>query len=312
MPPHMRTILHIVWSVSVLSLLVVGSDAFYARSEPGQPPEYCTVFHHMVKSGGSTIIHNLIKSSGSAGDPRPGLCVAGGGEKTNSCKEAFNSSAVIMGYAEAMRQDVPLEAVRKDCEYFTLLRHPVDRLVSAFFYCPKEHDVQSRPPKWCGYADHPLPATDRLLDYAQQYWKNMAYKQMAFGMYCPHGLICEATEVRTAPGLDEPHGLDVLQKVEDILSRYTAVGIMEHWDLSMQLFNARVRSPVREWNITQHSNAGLPSELRDEVLQWAHDSPVVHRLIATDMLLYSFALSIFKRQTTEALGTNWLDGSSWC
>ncbi|CAB1103840.1 unnamed protein product [Ectocarpus sp. CCAP 1310/34] len=85
---------------------------------------------------------------------------------------------------------------------------------------------------------------------------------------------------------------------------------MEHWDLSMQLFNARVRSPVREWNMTLHINAGLPSGLRDEVLQWAHKSPAIHRSIATDMLLYSFALSLFKHQTTEALGTNWLEGES--
>ncbi|CAB1096178.1 unnamed protein product [Ectocarpus sp. CCAP 1310/34] len=82
---------------------------------------------------------------------------------------------------------------------------------------------------------------------------------------------------------------------------------MEHWDLSMQLFNARVRSPVREWNSTLHSNAGLQSGVRHEVLQWAHNSPAVHRLVAADMLLYTFALSVFKHQTTEALGTNWVE-----
>lgn len=50
--------------------------------------------------------------------------------------------------------------------------------------------------QWCGYADHPVPATDRLLDFTQNYWQNMAYKQMTYGMYCPPGLICKATEVR--------------------------------------------------------------------------------------------------------------------
>ncbi|CAB1106377.1 unnamed protein product [Ectocarpus sp. CCAP 1310/34] len=99
---------------------------------------------------------------------------------------------------------------------------------------------------------------------------------------------------------------------QDILAGYTAVGIVEYWDLSMQLFNARVRSPVREWNSTLHINAGKPSGLRAEVLQWAHDSPAIHRQLGTDMLLYSFALSIFKDQTTETLGTNWLEGQSQC
>ncbi|CAM9277773.1 unnamed protein product, partial [Ectocarpus sp. 12 AP-2014] len=235
MPPYMKTILHIVRVASILSMLIVGSDTIYARSEPGQPPEYCTVFHHMVKSAGSTIKHKLYMSSRISGAPKPGSCVSGGVETIDSCKEAFNSSAVITGYAELMRD--PLESVRKDCEYFTLLRHPIDRLVSAFFYCPTDHDEQNRPRKWCGHADHPIPAIDRLLDFARHSWKNMAYRQMAYGMYCPPGFICQATEDARAPGLDEFRGLDVLQKVEDILAGYNAVGIMEHWDLSMQLFN---------------------------------------------------------------------------
>lgn len=80
----------------------------------------------------------------------------------------------------------------------------------------------------------------------------------------------------------------------------------------MQLFNARVKSPVRDWNMTVLINAGAHSGIRDEVLQWAHDSPAIHRVVATDMLLYSFALSIFRHQTTVALGTNWREGGSQC
>lgn len=41
----------------------------------------------------------------------------------------------------------PLEERGRTCEYFTMMRHPVDRLVSAFFYCPKTNDVQERPAK---------------------------------------------------------------------------------------------------------------------------------------------------------------------
>ncbi|CAM9311253.1 unnamed protein product, partial [Ectocarpus sp. 13 AM-2016] len=69
MSPNMM-ILNVVRLVSTFSWLV-GSGAFYARSEPGQPPEYCTVFHHMVKSAGSTIKDNLYMSSRIAGVSRP-------------------------------------------------------------------------------------------------------------------------------------------------------------------------------------------------------------------------------------------------
>ena len=38
---------------------VAHDDQIYARSNPGEPPEYCTLFNHMVKSGGSTIKDKL-------------------------------------------------------------------------------------------------------------------------------------------------------------------------------------------------------------------------------------------------------------
>lgn len=84
-----------------------------------------------------------------------------------------------------------------------------------------------------------------------------------------------------------------------------AVGILEHWDLSMQLFDARVKSPVRDWQNIQKSNPGQLSGIRDEVYQWAHLSPEIHRAMSTDMLLYDYAVSVFKLQTKATLGTQW-------
>lgn len=92
---------------------------------------------------------------------------------------------------------------------------------------------------------------------------------------------------------------------QGILGTYTAVGILEHWDLSMQLFDARVKSPVHNWQDIQKSNPGKLSGLRDEVYQWAHMSPEIHRVMATDMLLYDYAVSVFKLQTAASLGTIW-------
>lgn len=41
----------------------------------------------------------------------------------------------------------PLAEAGRECEFFTMMRHPMDRLISAFFYCPYDHDIQERPDK---------------------------------------------------------------------------------------------------------------------------------------------------------------------
>lgn len=93
--------------------------------------------------------------------------------------------------------------------------------------------------------------------------------------------------------------------IQAIIGSYQAIGILEHWELSMQLFDAKVRSPVSDWQIIQISNSGKKSELRDAVHKWAHMSPEIHSILATDMLLYDYAFSVFKIQTAETLGTVW-------
>eukprot|EP00903_Cladosiphon_okamuranus_P015030 g13906.t1 len=286
----------------LLSLWVVGGEAVYARSNPGEPPEYCTLFNHMVKSGGSTIKDKLEEGAKQDNVSPPAMCLNGIGQE-QTCLDAMNNAPVIAGYAELLRY--PLESIGRSCEYFTVMRHPIDRLVSAFFYCPGDHDPQDRPKKWCGYVEDPEPVTTRLRDFAEFNWKNKAFRQMTFGLFCPPMAFCEQAKPGAQQAVHEPGGWELLKQVEAILGSYTAVGILEHWDLSMQLFDARVKSPVTNWQNIHKSNPGKMSDLREQVYQWAHMSPEIHRIMATDMLLYDYALSVFKLQTAATLGTVW-------
>lgn len=93
-----------------------------------------------------------------------------------------------------------------------------------------------------------------------------------------------------------------LSSLQELLSTYTAVGIMEEWDLSMRLFDATVKSPVRSWNSSGIVNAGPESPQRQDLLEWAYSSPEVHNVLATDLLLYEFAVGIFRKQIKETLG----------
>lgn len=90
-----------------------------------------------------------------------------------------------------------------------------------------------------------------------------------------------------------------------MLASYQAVGIFEEWNLSMQLFNATVQSSVRSWDNTLALNQGLMTADKRALLDWAYLSPEVNAALRADILLYEFALAIFKHQTTVALGVSW-------
>lgn len=89
---------------------------------------------------------------------------------------------------------------------------------------------------------------------------------------------------------------------KDIISTYVAVGIYEEWSLSMQLFDANVPSSVRKWDSGMELNKGPHSPERDTLLQWAYESPEILQVLAADLMLYDFSLSVFRGQVHDAFG----------
>lgn len=79
----------------------------------------------------------------------------------------------------------------------------------------------------------------------------------------------------------------------------------EEWKMSMELFDARVTSSVRLWDTDLAVNPGNRSVARTDVLEWAYTSPEVHSVLASDLLLYEFAVSVFKQQTATSLQATW-------
>lgn len=76
----------------------------------------------------------------------------------------------------------------------------------------------------------------------------------------------------------------------------------------MQLFDARVTSPVKRWaDLTAKVNRGGESILRDELLSWAYTSKDIQEIVGGDLLLYDFGLALFRKQTEQTLGTSWLE-----
>lgn len=68
----------------------------------------------------------------------------------------------------------------------------------------------------------------------------------------------------------------------------------------MRLFDANVKSPVRNWDPDYKANGGTKSAARQELLEWAYTNEELHSLIAADLLLYDYALAVFRQQTKDA------------
>lgn len=90
------------------------------------------------------------------------------------------------------------------------------------------------------------------------------------------------------------------------MSTYTAIGLTEYWSLSMELFDATVKSPVQRWSdYSDKVNEGTQSERRLALQEWALNSPETRKMFEGDLILYEHALSLFRAQTHNSLGTVW-------
>lgn len=69
----------------------------------------------------------------------------------------------------------------------------------------------------------------------------------------------------------------------------------------MRLFDAKVKSPVRNWDSSLVANPGNKSSARAELLDWAYTNEELYTVLAADMLLYDYALALFRQQTKDAL-----------
>ncbi|CAM9710299.1 unnamed protein product [Ascophyllum nodosum] len=164
------------------------------------------------------------------------------------------------GYTEAIR---PYGMF--DCKWFTVFRHPVNRLVSAFLYCKNKNNEYNA---LCGtQALHPIANSTDLTTFAQ-HWSNFGLRQYALAYVQPDAVLTShfATREPNHPawyllkrfldGPNHPEGTRVpdaamhvlLEPAEKLLGeRYAAIGILEEWDESLELFDAALGFPNFNW-----------------------------------------------------------------
>lgn len=104
-----------------------------ASAPMGDEREPCWVLNHMNKSGGQTIKFMLLKW---LEERRVTVGLFDSAEWKNGTAYArkfldYNFEMTWGAYAEGLRS----QGVRPHCKWFTIFRHPVSRLVSAFYFC---------------------------------------------------------------------------------------------------------------------------------------------------------------------------------
>ncbi|CAM9419432.1 unnamed protein product [Laminaria digitata] len=288
---------------------------------------------HLQKAGGSTVKGILKDSWGPkftiydsaqwmAGD---GYLQQFGGNLTSG--DQWN--VVAGGYTDALRRS---SVVEKNCQWFTMFRHPISRMVSAYYYC-------KRAPKDKACASEVVNANDVDLVAFAKHWGNFAMRQFALSLVSADDVVefletdaflemlpANVRKVEKIPGwyllkmyLDSDKALaaavseygdisdaalyEMLQPVQDLLrDKYDAVGILEEFDSTLSLFEAALDMPGVEWNRQFTSGGKQKRNDRFEkekgvALAEAWTNSEIKKYLCLDILLYEHAVDVFHQQT---------------
>ncbi|CAM9162767.1 unnamed protein product [Ectocarpus sp. 13 AM-2016] len=209
-----------------------------------------------------------------------------------------------------------------------MMRHPIARLISAFYYCSGGTRDQL-----CAANIH-RPEDGDIYDFAE-HWGNYALLQFALGVVDQHEILAEDVDAPAwykaklyfegllgYPGStssttkhtahDEWQSVwipKLLQPVEELLrSNYAAVGITEHWQNSMTLFDHALEMPGLNWTVASASLAPQKSQNqmkeKKAALATAMTDPVLRQCVWLDMLLYEYACSLHKEQLSRLVGVD--------
>lgn len=287
----------------------------------------CWIFTHLQKCGGTTIkaiIHQRWGKRRSIYDSEQWK--AGDDKTMQYAKHLLRGrrwEVIAGGYTEGLRP-----YVGDQCKWFTMFRHPVSRLVSAYFYCRTSPSDMA-----CGSKVVNANNVD-LVTFAK-HWGNFALRQFALSLVDVGDVIQDAMDTSSAvtdnsklknPGwyilkeylerkgqafevsdgrgeeLPDRAMYDMLQPTRELLRRnFTAVGILENFDETLELFNRALGMPDLDWQ-KSFSNQGIGNvdriyeKEKKKVLVEAWTNAEIKKYIGLDLLLYEHAVAVFNEQ----------------
>jgi len=226
-------------------------------------PGRCVVFMHVTKSGGHTL-KDVLKYSTLFQDKKDGVSYTGTRGPSNTCYSYVWKKDRCIRLADkhglfigdsVLGSDFVLQ---KDCTWITMVRHPVERLMSAYFMCQRPiHNLDQLCSKY------QLNARKADIYEFADFWGNNLFRQLLMARFKVNGTLdgaqeaCPVPEKRCEPWLlmkNNLNGLDayesdesreLLQEVrQGLRRRWDLVGVLEHFDASMELFHTALPGPI--------------------------------------------------------------------
>lgn len=316
-----------IWHMAHLSADVLGTSI---QDESKVVQQGCWVFNHMVKSGGSTIkrlLHKFSKLNQVRRQEFANKMWLQGSKGRENGEEIIqeNSGLVFGGYAEGLRATGGSD----DCKWFTIFRHPVSRLVSAYFYCK----FVNRKDPLC--AQHTIDLDTIDLESFAEHWGNYGLRQFVLGFVptdeiltsfaarecdgcpgwyivkqhletSPHWTLNNTSGASPSASPMHSHSLNgYLGPAREIISSgYAAVGILEDIETTMRLFDSALGMPNFNWTVesSRQGAVNVDNQRKDEedaVLLQASTNPAVQEFIWLDLVLYEHARSVHAKQVGQ-------------
>ncbi|XP_063952222.1 uncharacterized protein LOC129257977 [Lytechinus pictus] len=209
----------------------------------------------------------------------------------------------------------------RPCSYFTMIRDPYDRAVSAYLYCSKN---ASKDQLCTALRASEVSVVDWAIHHGSFFFRQLVFNPaVCNGSYdnspylgnfddFPHKFASDVIpcwfkhKVLLQRMLSEKERLDLLKHVHDNLENYFAViGLLDNFDLTMGMLQHVYHVPFRDRCADTHKNQGrfrkrrqkieadlLVAKLKRELLA----DPRVNASLHADLVLYEKAKQIFNRQ----------------
>ena len=297
---------------SVICILL--STIFSCNSVPliSNDDDKCWVFQHLQKAGGSTVKSILRNSWGDEFSIYDSGQWKIGDDFLQLIGDRFVNGkkwkVVVGGYTEALRRS---RFVEEKCKFFTVFRHPISRIVSAYYYC-KNH------PQDPLCASNILKSDETDLVTFAKHWGNFGVRQFILSFLSADDVM-NSSPVKNSPGwyllkkymngeysqIPEIDLYNILQPVQDLIREKYVVGILEEFNTTLSLFDEVLDMPTIDWH-KEYNKMGSANENhkfdeeKNKVLEEAYTNSELKKYIQLDIILYEHAVDVFHQQVKES------------